>query len=95
MPVAAAERTRHGCLHVVPAELQRRYAANLTRWVRPGGSLLLTMHTQRDWRPDDRRAQVIDLLSPDFSIEHTLDDVTIGSLGRRDIVGVTFHLVRR
>lgn len=84
-----------GCLHIVPAELQRRYAANLTRWVRPGGSLLLTMHTQNDWRPDDRRRQAIDLLSPDFSIEDTLDDVTIGSLGRRDIVGVMFHLVRR
>jgi hypothetical protein len=57
--------------------------------------LLLTMHTQKDWGPDDRRRQAIDLLSPDFSIEDTLDDVTIGTLARRTIVGVTFRLVRR
>jgi hypothetical protein len=41
-----------------------------------------------------RRQSRNELLSPESTIEHTIDDVHIGTLGRRAVSGAVFHLVR-
>jgi hypothetical protein len=89
---AAVDR---GCLHGLPPKLQGRYAANLKRWVRPSGALVLTMHTGGNLSVDVRRRQVVRLLSPEFAVADTIDDVVVGMVGGGALSGVTFYLVRR
>ncbi len=80
-----------GCLHEIAPELGRMYAANVKRWTKPGGSLILIMRLEGDATGQRRLRQIDDLLAGDFTLVDW-DNITIGGEHGETIDGGIFRM---
>ncbi|MBA2338441.1 MAG: hypothetical protein H0V96_11930 [Acidimicrobiia bacterium] len=83
-----------GCLHEIAPELGRMYAANVKRWTKPGGSLILIMRLEGDTTGERRRRQIDTLFAGDFELVDW-DNITIGGEHGETIDGGMFRLKKR
>ncbi|CAN5476948.1 hypothetical protein BH24ACT7_BH24ACT7_04810 [soil metagenome] len=84
-----------GCLHGIPPTLAGVYAGNVSRWTRPGGSLVLIMRVGEDATMAQRLEQIDDLLDADFALAHSQGIGMPGEHRGEPIDGMLVRLVKR
>lgn len=81
-----------GCFHMIPPGLQAPYGANLARWTRPRGALLLAVSLAKGLDVAGWRREIDRVLGADFELMETLADPSMGLAN--DLHGVMFRLTR-
>ncbi len=68
-----------GCLHAQPLEARARYAENVRRLTRPGGTFLLFAHLADDEQPEKRRWITRPVLEALLNEAFTFDRIELGT----------------